>query len=318
MRILLTTTSYQDTPGPHHELLASSGYEIVRERGPLPKARMLELAGEFDGVLCGDDDFSREVLEKFRPRLRVISKYGIGLDKIDLATCQEIGLPVLFTPGVNHTTVAEHTFALMLALMRNLVEEVNYTKAGKWTRLTGHELWRKRIGIVGVGRIGQEMIRRCDGFEMEIHAYGNFWPVEFAKSYELIRHETLDSLVSAVSIVSLHTMLREDTRLLIDERRLALMQKGAWLINSSRGELVETSAVLAALDSGQLAGYAADVMEEEPPPPDHPLLHHPKAIITPHIGSRTFESVPRQALKATTNLLNFFKGEGEIFFATRD
>ena len=318
MRILLTTTSYQDTPGPHHELLASSKYEIVRERGPLSKARMLELAGEFDGVLGGDDDFSREVLEKFRPRLKVISKYGIGLDKIDLASCQEFGIPVLFTPGVNHTTVAEHTFALMLALMRNLVEEVNFTKAGKWTRLTGHELWGKRIGIVGVGRIGQEMIRRCDGFGMEIHAYGNFWPVEFAKSYELIRHETLDSLVSAVSIVSLHTMLREDTRLLIDERRLALMQKGAWLINSSRGELVETSAVLAALDSGHLAGYAADVMDEEPPAPDHPLLHHPKAIITPHIGSRTFESVPRQALKATANLLNFFKGEGEIFFATRD
>ncbi len=318
MRILLTTTSYQDTPGPHHELLASSKYEIVRERGPLSKARMLDLAGEFDGVLCGDDDFSREVLEKFRPRLKVISKYGIGLDKIDLASCQEFGIPVLFTPGVNHTTVAEHTFALMLALMRNLVEEVNFTKAGKWTRLTGHELWGKRIGIVGVGRIGQEMIRRCDGFGMEIHAYGNFWPVEFAKSYELIRHETLDSLVSAVSIVSLHTMLREDTRLLIDERRLALMQKGAWLINSSRGELVETAAVLAALDSGQLAGYAADVMDEEPPDPDHPLLHHPKAIITPHIGSRTYESVPRQALKATTNLLNFFKGEGEIFFATRD
>ena len=318
MRILLTTTSYQDTPGPHHELLASSKYEIVRERGPLSKARMLELAGEFDGVLCGDDDFSREVLEKFRPRLKVISKYGIGLDKIDLASCQEFGIPVLFTPGVNHTTVAEHTFALMLALMRNLVEEVNFTRAGKWTRLTGHELWGKRIGIVGVGRIGQEMIRRCDGFGMQIHAYGNFWPVEFAKSYELIRHETLDSLVSAVSIVSLHTMLREDTRLLIDERRLALMQKGAWLINSSRGELVETAAVLAALDSGQLVGYAADVMDEEPPASDHPLLHHPKAIITPHIGSRTYESVPRQALKATTNLLNFFKGEGEIFFATRD
>ena len=318
MRILLTTTSYQDTPGPHHELLASSHYEIVRERGPLTKARMLELAGEFDGVLCGDDDFSREVLEKFRPRLKVISKYGIGLDKIDLAACQEFGIPVLFTPGVNHTTVAEHTFALMLALMRNLVEEINYTKAGQWTRLTGHELWGKRIGIVGVGRIGQEMIRRCHGFEMEIHAYGNFWPAEFAKDYELIRHETLDSLVGSVNIVSLHTMLREDTRLLIDERRLALMQKGAWLINSSRGELVETASVLAALDSGRLAGYAADVMDHEPPAPDHPLLHHPKAIITPHIGSRTYESVPRQALKATTNLLNFFKGEGEIFFATRD
>ena len=318
MRILLTTTSYQDTPGPHHELLAGSGFEVVRERGPLSEARMLEVAGEFDGVICGDDEFTCAVLKKSLPRLKVISKYGIGLDKIDMAGCHDLGIPVLFTPGVNHTTVAEHTFALMLAMVRHLVEEVNFTRAGKWTRLIGHELWGKRIGIVGLGRIGQEMIKRCHGFGMEMHAYGNFWPVEFAKDYEIIRHESIDSLVSTVSILSLHTMLREDTRQIIDARRLAMMPKGAWLINTSRGELVDSAALLAALDSGHLAGYAADVMEHEPPPPDHPLLHHPRALITPHIGSRTYESVPRQALKATANLLNFFKGEGEIFFATRD
>ncbi len=317
-RILLTTTSYQDTPGAHHATLEGQDFEIVRERGPLPEARMLELAGQFDGFLCGDDDITRAVLEKCRPRLQVISKYGIGLDKIDLASCQELGIPVLFTPGVNHTTVAEHTFALMLALVRNLVEEVNYTKAGQWKRLTGTELWRKKIGIIGLGRIGQETIKRCHGFDMEIHGYGNFWPDAFAEQYGLIRHDSVDSLVSNVAIVSLHTMLRDDTRYLIDARRLALMQQGTLLINSSRGELVETTALLAALDSGHLGGYAADVMEVEPPPADHPLLRHPQAIITPHIGSRTFESVPRQAMKATLNLINFFKGEGEIFFATRD
>lgn len=317
-RILLTTTSYQDTPGAHHALLESQGYEIVRERGPLPESRMLELAGEFDGFLCGDDDITRAVLDKCLPRLKVISKYGIGLDKIDLSSCQELGIPVLFTPGVNHTTVAEHTFALLLALVRNLVDEVNFTRQGKWTRLTGNELWRKRIGIIGLGRIGQETIKRCHGFDMEIHAYGNFWPEDFAKQYGLVRHESVDSLVGSVDIVSLHTMLREDTRYIIDERRIGLMKKGALLINSSRGELVETNALLAALNSGHLGGYAADVMEVEPPPSDHPLLSHPKAIITPHIGSRTYESVPRQAMKATSNLINYFKGEGEIFFATRD
>lgn len=317
-RILLTTTSYQDTPGDHHALLESQGYEIVRERGPLPESRMMELAGEFDGFLCGDDEITKAVLEKCLPRLKVISKYGIGLDKIDLAACQELTIPVLFTPGVNHTTVAEHSMCLLLALVRNLVQEVNYTKAGKWTRITGNELWQKRIGIIGVGRIGQEMIKRCYGFDMEIHAYGNFWPQDFAKEYGLIRHETVESLVSTVDITSLHTMLREDTRYIIDENRLALMKPGALLINSSRGELVDSNALIRALDSGHLGGYAADVMEVEPPPSDHPLLLHPKSIITPHIGSRTFESVPRQAMKATRNLIHFFRGEGEIFFANRD
>jgi D-3-phosphoglycerate dehydrogenase len=317
-RILLSTTSYQDTPGAHHDLLASQGYEIVRERGPLPESRMLELAGEFDGFLCGDDDITRAVLTKCAPRLKVISKYGIGLDKINLSACQEFGVPVLFTPGVNHTTVAEHTFCLLLALVRNLVDSVTATRAGQWTRITGNELWQKKTGVIGLGRIGQEMIRRCRGFEMEVHAYGNYWPEEFCASMQVVRHETIGSLLAAVDILSLHTMLSASSRHLINADRLAYLKKGALLINTSRAELVDSAAVLAALNSGHLGGYAADVMEHEPPAPDEPLLSHPKSIITPHIGSRTFESVPRQAMRATQNLINFFNGDGEVFYATRD
>lgn len=317
-RILLTTTSYQDTPGDHHDLLLSQGFEIVRERGPLPEARMLELAGEFDGFLCGDDELTHRVLAKAAPRLKVISKYGIGLDKIDLAACHELQIPVLFTPGVNHTTVAEHSFCLLLALVRNLVDSVNATRAGQWKRITGNELWRKKIGIVGLGRIGQEMIRRCRGFDMEVHAFGNFWPEEFCEQYQVIRHGTVENLMSVSDILSLHTMLNAGTRRLINAERLALMPEGGILVNTSRGELIDPQAVLAALNSGRLSGYAADVMEHEPPAADDPLLRHPKALITPHIGSRTYESVPRQAMRATSNLIHFFTGEGEVFYANRD
>jgi D-3-phosphoglycerate dehydrogenase / 2-oxoglutarate reductase len=317
-RILLSTTSYQDTPGAHHELLDSQGYEIVRERGPLPESRMLELAGKFDGLLCGDDEITRAVLEKSLPRLKVLSKYGIGLDKIDLGACQELALPVLFTPGVNHTTVAEHTFCLLLALVRNLVDSVNATRAGKWTRITGNELWQKRVGIIGLGRIGQEVVKRCRGFEMEVHAFGNYWPADFAQKQQLIRHVSLDAMLPDLDILSLHTMLSLETRHLINADRIARMPRGALLINTSRGELVDSAAVLDALNSGHLGGYAADVMESEPPPPDHPLPRHPKAIITPHIGSRTYESVPRQAMRATKNLINFFNGDEDVFFANRD
>lgn len=315
VRILLSTTSYQDTPGPHHDRLAGQGYEIVRERGPLPEGRMLELAGEFDGFLCGDDAITRAVLEKARPRLRVISKYGIGLDKIDLPATRELGIPVLFTPGVNHTTVAEHAFCLLLASRRNLLAATDSTRAGLWKRPTGHELWQQTIGIIGLGRIGQEMIKRCLGFEMEVHAYGNFWPDDFAQRYPVVRHPDVDSLCAAVGILSLHTKLDATTHHLIDARRLALLPKGAVIVNTGRAELVDTAAVLEALDSGQLAGYATDVMDREPPPPDHPLLQHPKAIVTPHIGSRTYESVPRQAMMATNNLIHFFQGQGDYFQA---
>jgi D-3-phosphoglycerate dehydrogenase len=148
MRILLTTCSYQDTPGPHHELMEAQGWEIVRERGPLSEARMLELAGSFDAFLCGDDGMSRTVLEKSLPRLKVISKYGIGLDKIDLPATQELRIPVLFTPGVNHDTVAEHTFLLLLAITKNFAHAIDSTRAGRWDRQTGFELFEKRIGLI--------------------------------------------------------------------------------------------------------------------------------------------------------------------------
>lgn len=316
-RILLSTTSYQDTPGEHHALLESQDFEIVRERGPLPEERMLELAGELDGVLCGDDAFTRPVIEKMLPRLKVISKYGIGLDKIDLDACNENQLPVLFTPGVNHTTVAEHAFCLLLAGVRHLLASTDSTRGGGWKRLTGNELWTKKLGIIGLGRIGQEVAKRGLGFEMEIHGFDIYWPEAFAESHPVKRHDDAMGVLREADVVSLHTNLSEETRHLINADSLAQMKEGAWLINTSRGELVDTDAVVAALDSGHLGGYATDVLDEEPPQADHPLLSHPKAIVTPHIGSRTYESVPRQAMRATTNLVNFFKGEGEVLQANR-
>jgi D-3-phosphoglycerate dehydrogenase len=311
-RILLTTTSYQDTPGDHHQLLESQDFEIVRERGPLGEERMLELAGDFDGLLCGDDALTGQVLERCLPRLKVISKYGIGLDKIDLKAAGRLGLPVLFTPGVNHTTVAEHTFCLLLALVRNLVESANATREGKWLRLTGHELWRKKIGVIGLGRIGQEVARRAHGFDMEIHGFGHYWPHEAADQYGISRHESVEDLMATCDILTLHTKLTPDSHHLINRERLALMPKGALLVNTSRGELVAPAAVVESLEDGHLGGYATDVMEHEPPAADDPLLRHPKVLVTAHIGSRTYESVPRQAMKATRNLIHYLNGEGEV------
>ncbi len=314
-RVLLTTCSFQDTPGPHHDLLAAQGFEIVRERGPLSEARMLELAGDFDAFLCGDDAITRAVIEKSAPRLRVISKYGIGLDKIDLPATKEWNIPVMFTPGVNHTTVAEHTFCLLLALVKNLIPSAAATRQGEWLRLTGHELWQKKIGIIGLGRIGQEVIIRARAFGMEVHAQGNFWPEEFCAEHNVIRHETVESLFATCDVISPHTKLTAETRHLINAERLALLPPGSVIVNTGRGELADGAAILAALDAGQLAGYATDVMEQEPPAADDPLLRHPKTIVTAHIGSRTYESVPRQAMKSLNNLVNFLNGSGEVFCA---
>jgi D-3-phosphoglycerate dehydrogenase len=311
-RVLLTTTSFQDTPGVHHQLLADSGLEVVRERGPLPEARMLELAGQFDAYLCGDDALTRAVIAKSRPRLRVISKYGIGLDKIDLAAATELGVPVLFTPGVNHTTVAEHTFALLLAAARNLVAEANHTAAGRWTRLTGHELHGKTLAVVGLGRIGREVATRARAFGMTLLGHGHHWDDAFAATYGIERVEAFDDVLRRGDFISLHTKLTPATTHLIHAGNIGLMRPTAILVNTSRGGLVERNALVAALKAGQILAYAADVLDEEPPPPDHPLLGLPNVIITPHIGSRTHESVQRQASCAVENLTLFLAGKPPI------
>jgi D-3-phosphoglycerate dehydrogenase len=317
MRVLLSTTSYQDTPGEHHALLAAQNYDVHRERGPLPESRMLELAGDFDAFLCGDDEITARVLDKALARLKVISKYGIGLDKIDVEECTRRKLPVLFTPGVNHTTVAEHTFCLLLALVRNLVDSANAVREGKWKRVTGHEIWNKSIGIVGLGRIGQEVAKRALAFGMKVHALDPYWPEAFAKENGVMRHEKIETMLPEIDVLSLHANLSESTRHLINAARIALCKPELLVVNTSRAELVHMPDMIAALNANQLGGYATDVLDEEPPPADHPLLRHPKALITPHIGSRTYESVPRQAMRATLNLVNFLKGEKDVIQANK-
>jgi len=308
-RILLTTTSFQDTPGGHHDLLAKTGWEIIRARGPLNEADTLALVGDVDGYICGDDAITRPVLEKARPRLKVLSKYGIGVDKIDVKSCTEFGIPLLFTPGVNHTTVAEHTFLLLLALEKNFLFHTDSTRSGGWKRKTGHELLEKTIGIVGLGRIGKEVAIRARAFGMTPVAYDVYWDAAFATEHAIKRMGSLEEVFAAADYLSLHTNLTPETRNMINAGSIAKMKRGVLILNCARGEIVHTDDMVAALESGQVGGYGTDVLDVEPPPADHPLLKLPNCIVTPHVASRTYESVVRQATAAVKNLILAMKGE---------
>jgi D-3-phosphoglycerate dehydrogenase len=321
LRILLTTTSYQDTPGSHHDLLESAGYEIVRERGPLPEARMLELAGEFDGFLCGDDAITQAVIDKSLPRLKVISKYGIGLDKIDVKYATEKRLPVLFTPGVNHTTVAEHTFGLLLGLTKRVFSNGQEVREGAWKagwkKPIGNEIMGKTMGIIGLGRIGKEVAIRANAFGMKVIAYDPYFDGAFSYKHKVQRCASMDEVLHESDVVSLHCFLDENTHGMINTAKIAEMRDNVIVLNCARGELVEINDMAAALESGKVGGYGADVLDSEPPPADHVLLRAPNCIITSHIGSRTHESVHRQATRATNNLLNFLKGDSDYIQANK-
>lgn len=320
-RILLTTTSYQDTPGPHHELLESRGFEIVRERGPLPESAMLALAGEFDAFLCGDDAITQAVIEKSAPRLKVISKYGIGLDKIDVAYATTQKLPVLNTPGVNHTTVAEHTFGLLLSLTKKIQENAVEVKEGKWVagwkKPVGHEILGSTMGIIGLGRIGKEVATRARAFGMSVIAFDPYFDEAFAAEHGVTRCETMDDVLLGANVVSLHCFLDKNTHGMINAEKIAEMKDGVIVLNCARGELVDTNDIAAALASGKVGGYGADVLDEEPPAANHPLFTAPNCIITSHIASRTYESVERQALRATHNLINYLKGDPDFIQANK-
>ncbi|MCP5539907.1 MAG: phosphoglycerate dehydrogenase [Akkermansiaceae bacterium] len=320
-RILLSTTSYQDTPGPHHALLEGQGYEIVRERGPLPESAMLDLAGEFDAFLCGDDAITGAVIEKSLPRLKVISKYGIGLDKIDVAHATARKLAVLNTPGVNHTTVAEHTFGLLLGLAKKIQENAVDVRAGKWVagwkKPVGHEILGKTMGILGLGRIGKEVATRARAFGMPVIAFDPYFDEAFAAEHGVERCASMDDVLHRADVVSLHCFLDDSTRGMINTAKIAEMRDGVIVLNCARGELVETDCVVKALASGKVGGYGADVLDAEPPTPGHPLLGAPNCIVTSHIASRTYESVERQALRATHNLINFLNGDADFIQANR-
>ena len=263
-RILLTTTSYQDTPGPHHTLLESQGFEIVRERGPLPESAMLELAGEFDAFLCGDDAITRAVIEKSAPRLKVISKYGIGLDKIDVEFATSQKIPVLNTPGVNHTTVAEHTFGLLLSLTKKIQENAVDVKEGKWVagwkKPVGHEILGSTMGIIGLGRIGKEVATRAKAFGMSVIAFDPYFDEAFAAEHGVTRCATMDDVLLGANVVSLHCFLDKNTHGMINAEKIAEMKDGVIVLNCARGELVDTNDIAAALASGKVGGYGLSLI----------------------------------------------------------
>jgi D-3-phosphoglycerate dehydrogenase / 2-oxoglutarate reductase len=314
MRILVTTTSFQDTPGSHHDVLRDSGFEIVPARGPLSEAQLLALleGDGFDGLLNGDDAITARVIDKALPRLKVIAKYGIGLDSIDVTHAVARSIPVLFTPGVNHTTVAEHTFGLMIALAKHFWTHLRSTKAGQWKRVTGGELAGKRLALLGMGRIGKEVARRAVAFDMQVVAHDLQFDEAFARTHGIARAASAEEAAAGADVISLHMNVSDSNRRWLDEARIATLKRGALVINTARGGLVDEAAVARACLSGALGGYATDVMDQEPPPPDHPFVALDNIIVTPHVGSRTYESVERQGLRAARNIVNFLSGDPDF------
>ncbi len=317
-KILLTSTSFQDTPGKHLDALKKQDFEVDRLRGPLKASELLPIIGKYDGIICGDDELNRHVIrEGAQGNLKVISKYGIGLDKIDIQAATQWKIPVTYCPGVNHITVAEHTFALLLSLVRKIPEENDYVHKGEWKRLSGHEIHKKSLGILGLGRIGKEVAKRAIGFGMTVYAFDLEVDPLFIHQTGINLQDSPEEVLKRCDILTLHIPLNDKTRHYINRSRIHLMKKGVFIINTARGALVDEKDIVNAIHDGHVAGYAADVVENEPIAPDNPLIGCKNVILTPHIASRTFENVERQATMALQNLINLFEGRDPLAAANK-
>lgn len=327
-RILITSSSFLQTPGKHLNTLAESGFEYQEARGPLRESELLRVVdehGPFDAVLCGEDDYTAAVLQKLAPRTRAISKYGVGLDRIDLEAAEQLGIKVFNTPGTNQNSVAELTFGLMLSLARRIPSHDLSMHQGEWRRSTGMELHGKTLGVAGLGRVGREVASRAVAFGMNILGFNSSWSrthQEFEEQMlSLARHpltgggavtfqraRSIEQLLAESDVISLHMNITRENSRIINERSLQLCKRSAYIVNVSRAGLVDQEAIADALTHGALAGYAADVVEPEPVELGNPLLALHQVVLTPHVGSRTAESVERQGLLALKNLFEGLSG----------
>ena len=303
-RILLTSTSFQDTPGNHQVLLEKQGFLVDRLRGPVKESELLKVIQDYDGIICGDDDITRNVIEKgVAGKLRIISKYGIGLDKIDLQAAKDLKIPVTNCPGINQVTVAEHVFALLLTYVKNIIPENTHMRNQQWVRLIGNELFGKTIGIIGLGNVGKEVAIRSAAFGMKILAFDKFRDMDFASKHNISYCETANDILQNSDIISLNISLNSSSSDMINIDNMHILKKGVIIVNTARAGLIEQEAIIKGIDANIIKAYLTDVLNEEPMVKNHPFLKYDNIIITPHIGSRTYENVVNQGTMAVENLL---------------
>lgn len=297
--------------------LSPAGLETLRaradveERYPIKPDELLAILPEYDALLVRSGvKVTAKMIEAAAARLRVIGRAGVGIDNIDVDAATQAGIVVVNAPTGNIIAAAEHTIALLLALARKIPQADASMRRGEWDRhhFMGIEVQDKVLGTLGLGRIGSLVAARALGLRMKVIAYDPYVSAEYANNLgvELV---PLDRLLAESDFITIHLPLNDNTRGLLNAETLARCKRGVRLVNCARGAIVEEAALLAALESGQVAGAALDVYEHEPLAPDDPLRTHPNVVLTPHIAGSTTEAQERVAIDVIDQVLAIFEGK---------
>ena len=307
-RVLLCAWAFRNA-GPEPRRLLQEGGATLAEVHLDRALRVDELIEALPGVvgtIAGNERYTEEVFVA-SPELRVVSRWGIGVDTVDLGAATRHGVVVTNTPRLTANGVADYTFALMLACARRVVEADRVVRENQWRELRGFDVWQQCLGIVGFGTIGQAVARRARGFEMRILAYDPA-PNEAAAQELGVELVSLEYLLQQADFVTLHATVTDSSRGMMDAHALSLMKPTAFLLNMGRGALVDEAALVAALQSGALAGAALDVHSAEPPGPDYPLAKLDNCLLSPHTASMSRGTIAAVSRRAALNLLEVLDG----------
>jgi len=299
------------------------GLSIIKERfeaevwsdyAPPPKKTIIEKAAKVDALATLlSDKIDAEVFDA-APNLKIVAQMAVGFDNIDVNEATKRGIYVTNTPGVLTETTADFAWALLMAVARRVVEADKYVRMGKWKvgwhpmMMQGRDIYGATIGIVGLGRIGCAIAKRAKGFDMTVLYFDVVRRPDFEKEYN-IQFTELDTLFQKADFVTIHLPLTKETYHLVDEKKLRLMKKTAYLINNARGPIVNEKALYKALKEGWIAGAAFDVFEQEPTSVQNPLLKLDNVVVAPHISSSSYETRSRMAEMVAENLVAFFEGK---------
>lgn len=309
MKVLVTPTSFckpQNTAA-RKKLEAFADEVVYNEYGrPLKPDEVEKMLSGVDGYIAGLDYITAEAIAN-AGSLKVISRYGAGVDRVDLQSAKDKGITVTNTPGTNAVAVCELAFALMLSLARVVPTLDNAVKNGEWPRNNGIELCGKTLGIVGFGAIGKNLAIRAKAFGMDVIAFDPYFDQAFADANGVNKCD-VNELISSSDFISLHVPLNEHTRHMIGEEQIETMKDGAYIINTARGGLVDEAAVAKAIQQGKLGGIALDVYEVEPVT-SSPLFGLDNVVMTPHTGAHTNEAISGMGMMAVDNLIAILEGK---------
>ena len=278
----------------------------------LREENLLEIIEDVDAVICGDDYFTARVVKKAN-RLKVISKFGVGVDRIDIQAASDKGIIVTNCPGSNKHAVADMTIGLMLSVMRHIPKTHNQViHEGKWRVVTGTEAYGKTLGILGLGAIGREVARRATGFDMKILAHDPYPDMKFAEKFN-VELVSMEEIFRRSDIVSVHLPSIPGTKEIINRDLFNIVKEGIFFINTARGDVLNDRDLYQALRSGKVLGAGLDVMSSEPPERGHFLFGLDNVIVTSHIGAHTKEAQLRAGKMAIENVFLVLNGEEPLF-----